>query len=291
MDDKPPLQTPVWAYAAAGLFIALLGWLFFSWRQSATPQAILWTMLDNNLATSSVTCQITDTSNGADRHEYVRLRFGAQNSAQSFATLTDKNTTVTTESITTPTDNYVRYTAVKTNTKNTNGQSLNFKPLLNVWGHQKPAQNMAAFGQASRQACGLPFASLSHEQRGQIIAAAKQSKAFSFDSAKHVTVHGRQAYQYELNIAPVPYVTYLKSVARALGTNDLQEVVPTSYAGLATSHLTVTVDIARKQLVSVGFPGTKHSASVTDYGLNAPLALPQETIPLTSLQSRLGKVQ
>src|SRR5258708_4571056 len=87
-----------------------------------------------------------------------------------------------TQEIDTPSATYVRYTTIATTQKDAQGQALNFKPLVNVWGKSSSSTTDQLYNQ---RILGIfPVAGLSSKNRSALLTAMEQSELYGIDFSK-----------------------------------------------------------------------------------------------------------
>ncbi len=260
------------------------------------PTHVFDRMLATSLSTSSVTKKIIqgDASQGLDQTAVLVTEPIQQvHSASILTQVSDVQTKVTTESIGTPPADFVRYNDIKTSQKNAAGQTFDFSSILGIWG--KVDQNDTDNGGAqlyNQTLLGvIPMANVAQPDRKQLVNQIKENGVYKIDGAvKRQFKNGRLVYSYNVTVAPVAYVTLLKSFAHDVGITQLEELDPSQYAGSQPLKFTFDIDVWSNQLIKVTFADSARTETYGSYGARMQVALPVKTIPIGDLQNRLQQI-
>lgn len=281
--------------------MCLLGGFIWYTKVYQSPYNVYWGMLENSLATSSVTKHITQTANGAQLDQYVAFNFGANNQTYAKTILKNSGGTVKTESMGTLNDDYVRYTDIQTAQKDSQGRPLQVNALLGKWAkvstsNTNNAQAPPFFAQALLGFTGgnlVPMANLSSADRHTLMNQLHQSTVFDtvVQRAEHRKQDGRSVYVYSVNIEPVGYVAFQKAFAHAIGLKTLDDVDPNAYQNQSPIQVKFTVDASSHQLRGITYNTDNHTETYSSYGVYTAVALPQATISAQALQSLIRTLQ
>lgn len=283
------LSWPVWLLIITTLWLVLAGAAW--WRVVySDPRNVFEGMLQQNFATSGYT-RTTDTSQqGVTSSEYAQLQTGKQTLVRTMTILKQQNDEVITDAISTPENEFVRYTKINTSRKGEDGKELDFSSAINVWAKQESSGSNQA---AAQMLLGLfPMGNVPAEERKELLEFMKKNAVFTanFDKVKKETKNGRQVYTYEVQLMPQPYVDMLKRYGAAVGLNDqVKDLNPADYAGSAPTNLTVSVDVLSRHLKLVTFAGNDgRTEAYGGYGIRQDVQLPTQTITTSELQQRLS---
>jgi hypothetical protein len=277
------------------VFIGLVWWNV-AWQN---PRRVFEDMLANNLATRSVTKHASANGNGQGVDQYVRLEMGGTNAADWLVTANHVSSSVTTESLGTPTSAYIRYTHIETQQKSKSGKPYDFRSVLNVWG-KGDGKADPSLGQLFDQslldiasAPLPPIANLPASEQHTVLGYMRDEHIFtpSYNNVKRETVNGRGVYTYQVSVSLGAYVRLMQAFAHDLGLNILDTIDPSQYSTVPPVVLSVSVDRASHQLVKVSYPGSGFSQSYADWGLALPIAIPHTSISTTELQKRIQSIQ
>jgi len=292
---------PHWLFG--GGFLLLVISAFVWWTQVyENPYNVYWGMLSNSLAVSSVTKYVTEQTTAEGLNQYIALNFGTHNFAYGRTVLKDSTSTVTTESIGTLQNDYVRYTSIVTSAKNARGQRPNFSDVLGKWGKDEvvntnmQTESTPFFTQVMIGLSGgniVPMANLSEQQRQSLLLLLHQNVVFdtSFDNVGKSKTDGRVVYTYAVDIEPVAYVAFEKVFASYIGIKSLENLNPNDYMDDAPIRVDLLVDARAHRLAGIVYPGTKHTEAYSGYGVPVAVSIPTKTISDGALQDLLGRAQ
>lgn len=285
----------------AGSLVLLIIIAVFLWWQFVyqNPQRVFDDMLANNLETTSVTKQQKQGSGAQSVVQTVRMQLGGTNAADWLVKIKQANSNVTTESIGTPQVGYVRYLAASTKQKHTNGKGYDFSKLLNIWGKADPKDSKNVLNQLFGQtlldistAPLPPIGNLQPDDRQNVLQFTHDQSVFNadFDKVTTGTVDSRPVYVYPVSVKLEPYLRMMQAFARDSGLHQLDSLDPSQYRSAQPVKLTIKVDRWSHQLRQVQYDTAKFTQSYTDYGLELPIQIPEHTIPVSELQTKLQKL-
>lgn len=278
------------------IIIVILGSLALWYKNIySDPRRVFNAMLENSLRVASVTKQVEQGDESQTLNQQIRLQAGSMHVAQSLTNLSQKglaSANVVTESIGTPTSDYVRYRSIETDQKSATGGNLDFSKVLGVWGKSE------ASGETSGELYNetilgvIPFGNLSASDRQKLIFMVSSLDVYKVEYAnvKRVTVNGRPTYEYRVKVLPEAYVTMLKSYARMAGLTQLRDINPANYADASAIEFTVTVDVITRRLSSVVYESGRQENYVS-YGNEVGVKLPEDAVSVDELQQRIQQVQ
>ena len=291
---------PAFVGAAALIFVAS-GWMWWHYVRS-NPERTFYAAIENSLRTPGVTRQVQQDSTGQKLDQRVQLSLGRQHVAHGQTTITQEgevNATIKTEAISSPKEDYVRYTAIETTQKSQDGKALDFSKLINLWGKAVPdAQGQQGQSQAgelyNESVLGVvPVGNLRGHDRADVMKFVRETSVYSVDAKKikRKIENGRPVYAYDITVMPEAYIGMLKKFGKAVGLKQLEAVDPASYKDTEPLTFQVSVDVWSRQLSSIVFGGGERTEHMVGYGVVRNVDIPKETIPLEELQTRLQAVQ
>lgn len=292
---------PEWLFASGVMLLVVSAFIWWVGVYES-PYNVYWGMLEDALATSSVTKHTVEGSSTTKLDQYIGEQFGTDSFAYGRTTLTNTDSTVKTEMVGTMETDYVRYTSIQTTQKNKQGKSFDFSQVLGKWG-QAPAVNAPAQGQTApffvQSMLGLgggnliPIANLTPEQRQMLLKQLHDNVVFSptFNNVKKGTFDGRSVYTYSVDVEPVAYVGFEKAFATDLGIKTLDSIDPNSYQGQQPLKVQLTVDIRSHHLVEVNYVGVQHQEFFSSYGVPVQAPTPKATMSAQALQGLVNKIQ
>lgn len=282
-----------------GVSVVVFGWVWWA-RSYNKPQKAFEDMLDISLRTPGVTRHITEKNGQGAVDQTTRVTLQGQSNARTTTILTQETgngaSTVVTETLGTAQNDYVRYQAIDTNQTKMNGQPMDFKSILGLWGKggspadttQPPARllNESLFGV-------VPFAELGRGARANLLKTMKTKDVYHVDYGKvaNRSENGRPVFVYSVSINPASYIDMLKQFARELGSHQLDGVNSSQFTGRPARVLEFSVDKLSHQLVRVHYVSSNRDETYSGYGLVEALNIPKNTISITELQNRLQQLQ
>ncbi len=300
--QKSEIANPTQAVIKTIITVAIVlfvvfGWLW--WRFVYTsPKNVFWGMINNNLATYSITKQTNLNQNAESLNQTTQINLGAQDAVESRVVLTQDDgqnkSEVTTENIGFIDSDYSRYIKINTNQKNAAGQAPDFSKVLGVWGksgNTKDQQSTQYFRQSLTGV--IPIANLNPEQRARILSLMHEKNVYSpnYGKVKKETVDGHSAYVFEVDLNLKPYVEVLQEVAKVSGLEKIEGLDAEQYNGAPPVKLTVTVGKVSHQLMQIKFEGNGREENYRSFGLARPIEVPQGAISLPELQQRVQSIQ
>ena len=256
-------------------------------------------MLHQTLKTTSVTRDISQEAGTQTLDQVNRLQFGQDTAIVGRTTITQTGAnaaTVVTEEIGTPELDYVRYTKIETQQRDTE-PALNFDEVLGIWGvsEASPGQAQAAGESFSEAVLGvIPFANLPGGERRELVEFALDNNVYELDKLgiTKERENGRPVYTYPVILQPEAYVGYLQRVAAAMGITQLENINPADFRGVAPIRFTVRVDMLSRQPIEIQFSNqADRQELLRDFGVIQPVNIPEDPIPAIELQQRIQAAQ
>lgn len=252
-------------------------------------------MLENSLRTESVTKQISQGDETQSLNQTVRLQTGQQHVAQSSTELSQTglaNAEVTTESIGTPTADFVRYVSIATDQKSSSGSELDFSKVLGVWGKTEAGGSTSGELYNESVLGVIPIGNLPADKRKQLVALAEELDVYKveYENVKRGTLNGRPTYQYTVKVLPAAYVSLLKTYASMSGLTHLTDINPSSYENADSIEFELTVDVMTRRLASITYANGRKENYVS-YGSTPQVNPPTEAVTVEELQSRLQDIE
>jgi hypothetical protein len=288
-----------WVWVAAFLLIVILSALWCT-KAHNSPKNVFWGMLDNNLATQSVTRHNLQSGQGQSLDQYSRLLLGSENAVQTVETRKQSDgaatSTIVHEIIGTPTVDYARFSSINTGAKGADGKPLDYSSVINVWGKtDDPKSGQPLTAQKFNQAVlgTVPFASFTSGQRQQLLDLIQTKNVYNVDFKKVTTKResGKTAYVYQVQINPQPYFGMLQQFVKMLGITDVSGLDPSRYQGVEPLKVEFTVAKTSRQLLKIHYSSTNQDELYTSYGLTSKIDLPAKTIPVSELENRIQNLQ
>lgn len=256
-----------------------------------SPNHVFWGMIDNNLASDSVTRHVAQDQNGQKLDQYIQIQFGAQSASHSLVTVKQTGdggeNEVKSETIGTPKTDYSRYTSIKTTQKNAQGKPIDTSKVINVWAKTDDSPASAQYFQQS--AFGIvPYANLNSQQRHELVKMMREKNVYdiSGEQPKSSQENGRPVYVYKVSIKPKAYVEMIQKFTKYLGLSGAG-LDPSQYEASPMLKAEFTVYKMSRQLTKIRYVDSAQEETYNAQGLEQPVALPSKSIKITDLQQRI----
>ncbi len=279
-------------------FLLMLASLYAWWQLVYThPTSVFDRMLATSLTTPSVAKTVNQTDESQILEQTSMLVTTPGQIARSISTLQqvdDTDTQIVTESIGSPTVDYVRYNEIKTSQKNSEGKDFDFSSVVGIWGKATDEQGGGNVQQFNQTVLGVvPIANLPQAQRSQLLDQIRDDKVFQFDSdaVKRQRINGRMVYSYEVSVDPVAYVKMLKTFASSLGMTQLEQVDPSQYAGSPALGFVFEIDVLSGQIRKITYESTDRTETNNSFGAIVRIEEPTSSIGVEELQAKLQQAQ
>ena len=264
----------------------------------SSPTNVFNRMLANSLASPAVSKVVKQNDDSQNLNQKSALVTEPEQIVHAISVLgqtSDADTSITTESIGTPSVDYVRYTDIQTSQKNSTGGAFDFSSVTGIWGKAADSDPNSGGAQLFNQTVlgVVPVANVRQPLRKALLDQIKTDGVYKVDagSVKRQILNGRPVYTYQVEIVPVAYVTMLKNFARAIGLTQLEQVDPTQYKGSPPLKFTFDVDVWSGQLIKVSYDGSDRTESYSGYGARTQVDIPTEHIGVDELQMRLQLIR
>lgn len=284
-----PKLTKWLTFAALWLIVALFAWFQVVYQ---SPENVFKGMLRNNFATVGYTKDATSSQGEMVSQELTQLQLLSDPVVRGVTSLKQGGDSVVTNTLTTGSDTYVRYTKIDTDRKDENGKPLDFTKAVNVWakGEARGGSADQAYGQLM---LGLmPIGNMAANDRAELLKQIEQNEIFKVDykNVKKHTKDGRLQYEYNVSIVPQPYIAMLKAFGESVGlASQVADLDPKNYQGQEPVAIKVTVDAKSRHLVTVGMDGQEaQTEKYTSFGIVKPVKIPTKHITTEELQQRLS---
>ncbi len=272
------------------------GLIFFINRYN-TPQIVFERMLQSNLSSFGASRTMVQDS-GSRVVQTVQAQTGAVNVISGNTNISQAagDTVIETESLGTPTSDYIRYSAISTSQLGAEGNELNFDSVLGQWGESVNGDPTIRSGELFGEATlGIvPFGRLDAESRADTVSFVVENDVYGIDYEtvqKQTTEQGRKVYVYEANIEPAKYVEMLIKFAAYVNSAQLEGIDPAQFKDSPDIQVTMSIDILSGQLVSVSFADGSREETYSAYGAVKEILFPDETISISELQQKLQTIR
>lgn len=279
--------------------IILIGAAYSWWHWVySSPKHVFDRMIVTSLSSNSVTRTIKQDDGVQILDQTSQLTLAPNKRVHATNTLrqvADAGTVVDTESIATPTTDFVRYLGIKTSQKNSKGNNFDFASVVGLWGKADNQDELSGGAQLFTQNLlgVMPVANLPAQARKDLVKLITSNQVFKTDykSVKRANEDGRPVYSYDVTIEPKAYVSMLKLFARDVGLTQLEHVDPAQYEGSDPLKFTFDVDVWSGQLRNITYKDSQRSEHMAAYGAQLLINPPASAVTLDELQSKLQAIQ
>lgn len=269
-------------------------------RLYLTKERRFWQAIQNSMSTQSFVREVTSGGTGNRTVEKTRLNFGAEASIDKISSVSAKSATsesnVTTRSIMTPSAQYISYSNIFTTEKKASGEPFNFDSVNGIWAVQAQGTTPQELDQlkleyVQQQVSIVPFGNLNAATRRTIINELKQSDVYEIDYTNIVKqeVEGKTYMAYPVRVKLRQYVAILQKHFDAMGFGMFPSLDPSQYAEKSRYNATLLLDLNSSTLR--GISSSNQSEIYTNYGVSQKAPIPDKTVSLEDLQSKLQSLQ
>ncbi len=275
----------------------------WAWWHSvrSNPSRVFEGMLANNLKTIGVTDRLQESDGNQNVDQMIQLMTTPLNAVHAKTTLTQVQqdgspASVITETVGTPTTDYVRYLDIQTGQKDAAGKPFDFSKVKNVWGKSTTSNSeRSTNGELYNQSvlAVVPLANLPAQKRRTLLQQIQQNRVYEIDYSglQREIRNGRPEYIYPVTIKPEPYVNMLKTFARYLGLTQLENIDTANYANAAPIEVLLSVDVWTKNLTKIAYAGGGRTETFSAHGGQFNISEPNETISIEELQTRIQSLR
>ncbi len=276
------------------LVLGLVIGVVLIWQTVYTSaENVFWGMIRNNLSTNGVTRTVSNEYQGQTYEQVAHVGFGSNPFAHTVVQITqqqnDTKTDVITESIGTRNADYNRYIKIETNEKGKDGQVLNTNQIVGKWGKNEDASTVSGYAQSVQ---GLvAFANLPTQVRNDVVKRMRTDNIYTvdFSTAKPRKEGKKAAWSYQVEVDVYKFLQVLQLVSQYNDLNKEAAINPDDYKDQGKLQMTMVVDKASRQLLSIEQQGQTQKYS--GYGLRNTIALPTDTISQQEFESKLQTLQ
>lgn len=276
------------AAVLAGGALLLVLFLWFS-RVYADPENVFWGMLSNNLATSSITKELTQESGQGSTLELTQLSLTPKPTVKSVRVLSYVDETggqnkLTLEGILTPVEEYQHYADIQ---RPTAGSQRDYSEIYKLWLKNTPPESSGGSPGFNNAVYGaMLFGNLRRPERAPIIDELRQAYEVDFSKAEKSIVSGRRTYTYQVTVNMRSYAVAALRYAQTLGLPVTNQINPNNYKATDQIQVEITVDVLTRQVKKVEYQGAVNE-TYRGYGVPVQIALPSKTVAPEKLQKAI----
>lgn len=276
-----------------GTVLIIFGvWLWWSLIITSKSR-VFYSMLKGNLSNFGATKISKQMAPNGTTTQIAQAQFGGRNLVD-ITTDIDQDTVdgaveVTTQTLSTPTEDFVRYKQI--DIPQTKDKQADLSPLIGKWGRTSSLEGGgAAFSEATY---GVILAgNLPKNDRDELFDMMKGKEVYKtdFSKTKKEKLDGRDVYVYEVEVNVQEYAKLLKKYDEVLGLNRMEQLAPEQYKDEQPIKITLTVDLLSRQLVRVKYIGGDQEESLKSQGIRGTTNLPTDAITRTELEGKLQEL-
>jgi hypothetical protein len=299
---RPLLNYKKIAIRASVLGVVLLvvsGYLAYT-RLYLSKDRRFWIAIENSMSTQSYVREITAGGTGNRTVEKTRYTFGPQATIEKLTSVGAKSATtesnVVTQTVATPSAQFVSYVDITTSEKKPNGDAYNFDSVKGVWARQAEATTQEEADQlkqdfVQQHVTIVPFGNLSGVARRNLLQELKSSGVYEIDRLNIVKqeIDGKNYMAYPVRVHLKKYVSILQKHFYELGYGTFSALDPSQYTETAKYNATLLLDMNGTTLR--GMATSTQTELYVNYGTSRKTTIPTNAISLDDLQSRLQALQ
>jgi hypothetical protein len=281
-------------FVAFGIVIALAtSYLWYS-QLYMTPERRFWLAINNSMATPSVVRTLTQGGSGNQVVQQYRFNFAPQRVVQNKVVYTEKSSTtdtsVTTEGIVFPTEQYLRYTEF-TNSRSDGQSGTDIDEVLGKWAVDVAEdEDQAKLNYLSEQVSLVIFGNYGANVRNDVLKEMQNKQVYG-DNLSIVLedkLNGEPAYQYSINVKLRDYAQILNSAFVKAGYGEFAPLSPDNYREDARVNGVVYVSKKSNNIIGVSFGGRDEQYG--NYGVIQNVNKPEASLTVEELQTEVQQL-
>lgn len=273
--------------------VALLAGSAFTWydRIFSDTDRVFYGMLSRSLETDTVTRTVVQNEQSRNVDQTYYISFSPDTMIESSSTITQIGQDRTSSSVTTKTigqkdTDYVQYSNIQI-PQSQGGKD--FSNVLNQWAKRNKNEETGQGAQFLNEAIFtfIPFGNFSQENRTELLDMIRAKKVYEISGGEVSYQNGRPVMDMKVSIKPKALIEVLVQYAELSGVGDRDLLNPEDYERAADVGVQIKVDMLSRHLTEIAFPGQTRKETYSAYGLNRRIEVPQQSISIEELQSRL----
>jgi len=279
---------------AFGVIVALVTSYFWYGQVYMTPERRFWIALNNSMATPSVVRTLKQGGSGNQVIQDYRFNFAPQRAVQNKVVYTEKSattdTSVTTEGVIYPSDQFLRYTQF-TNSRSDGQDNANIDEILGQWAYDDTVSaEDAKLNYLSEQVSLVIFGNYGANYRNSVINDMKNNQVYGdgLSLALEDSIDGNPVYVYTISVKLKEYARLLNSAFVEAGYGEFAPLNPDNYTEDATVNGTVAISKKNNSVVGVNFGGREEYYG--NYGVTQEVEKPQADITIQELQTQVQEL-
>lgn len=246
-------------------------------------------MLNKSMQTTSIYRNVYQESGRNTIEQSIYTGFSPKTVAESTTKLEDNSTRnktqVTTQTIGTPKEDFIRYTAIDIGGKQLNG----LDQILGVWGSRQSNDETGDSVSFLSDALFVvvPFGNLNEQQRAVMTKEIKDTQLYKIKEAKTDFSSGRPTAEYTVSINPQSLIKVLVKYIEITGQPTNAQLDAQAYQQAQAIDARFEIDLMSRHLKSVTFEDAGRTETYQGYNVFRTVESPTKTISIDELQQRL----
>lgn len=273
------------------LALTALGACCFYWYNSVftNTDRVFDDMLNKSMQTTSIYRNVYQESGRNTVEQSIYTGFSPKTVAESTTKLEDNSTRnktqVTTQTIGTPKEDYIRYTSIDIGGKQLNG----LDQVLGVWGTRQSNEETGASVSFLSDALFVvvPFGNLNEQQRAAMTKEIKDTQLYKIKDATTDFSNGRPTAEYTVSINPQSLIKVLVKYIEITGQPTNAQLDAQAYQQAQAIDARFEIDLLSRHLKTVTFEEAGRTETYQGYNVFRTIESPTKTISIDELQQRL----
>jgi hypothetical protein len=277
-----------------GVLLALVTSYFWYTKLYMTPERRFWSAINNSMATPSVVRTLTEGGSGNQVVQDYRFNFAPQRVVQNRVQYSEKsattNTSVTTEGIIYPTEQFLRYTEF-INSRSDGQNSPNLDSVLGEWAVQETEDvEESKISYLSEQVSLVIFGNYGANVRAELINQMKEAQVYGPDLGVPLedVIDGESVYVYSISVKLKEYATILNNAFVKAGFGEFPPLDPDNYREDSLVKGTINVQKSNNTILGVSFGGREEKYN--NYGVNSEVVRPETDLSVEELQMQVQEL-
>lgn len=279
---------------ALGVAILVVTSYFWYTRLYMNPERRFWTALNNSMSTPSVVRTLTQGGSGNEVVQDYRFHFAPQRVVENKVVYSEKSattdTSVTTEGIIFPEQQFLRYTAF-TNSRSDNEKSSNIDAVLGKWAAQNSESvEESKLNYLSEQVSLVIIGNYSSAFRSEMLSQMKQNQVYgpTLDVPIEDKLNDEPVYVYTISVKLKNYAELLNKSFVEAGYGEFPPLNPDNYREDSTVNGNIFVRKKDNAIVGINFGGREERYS--NYGVVKQINKPESSLTVEELQTQVQQL-
>lgn len=274
----------------AFILLIVTFWVWYT-RLYMTNERRFWSAIETSMSTPSVVRTLEQGGSGNQVVQQYRFHYAPQQAIENKVEFNQKSatvdTSVITEGIIFPDDQYLRYVSFENNSAS--GESVSdIDELLGQWARQESIDpDESRLNYLSEYVTLVVFGNFPANIRNEIMQELKDKNVYSVDyeNAIEDTVDGDDVLRYATIVNLRAFAETLNSAFVRAGYGDFPPLSPDNYREGSTLNSSMVVRKRDNTIVGVNFGNREEAYS--NYGVIKNIETPDATLTIDELQSKV----